>query len=61
MTLPQEKTPLALTQNLEKLAELNQQADAGGGEDKIRRQHEQGKLLARERLDILLDRGSFVE
>jgi propionyl-CoA carboxylase beta chain len=61
MTLPQEKTPLALTQNLEKLAELNQQADAGGGEDKIRRQHEQGKLLARERLDILLDHGSFVE
>jgi propionyl-CoA carboxylase beta chain len=61
MTLPQEKTPLALKQNLEKLAELNQQADAGGGEDKIRRQHEQGKLLARERLDILLDHGSFVE
>jgi propionyl-CoA carboxylase beta chain len=61
MTLPQEKTPLALKQNLEKLTELNQQADAGGGEDKIRRQHEQGKLLARERLDILLDHGSFVE
>jgi len=61
MTLPQEKTPLALTQNLEKLADLNQQVDAGGGEDKIRRQHEQGKLLARERLDILLDHGSFVE
>src|SRR5712692_5446911 len=61
MTLPQEKTPLASKQNLEKLAEFNQQADAGGGDDKIRRQHEQGKLLARERLDILLDHGSFVE
>jgi propionyl-CoA carboxylase beta chain len=61
MTLPQEKTPLALKQNLEKLTDLNKQADAGGSEDKIRRQHEQGKLLARERLDILLDHASFVE
>jgi propionyl-CoA carboxylase beta chain len=52
---------MALKDNLEKLRELNQQADAAGGEDKIRRQHEQGKLLARERLDILLDHASFVE
>ncbi len=43
------------------LQEMNRQAEAGGGEDKIRRQHDQGKLLARERLDILLDHGSFVE
>jgi propionyl-CoA carboxylase beta chain len=62
MSLPQEKAPVAASkENLEKLKQLNQQADAGGGEDKIRRQHEQGKLLARERLDILLDHGSFVE
>jgi propionyl-CoA carboxylase beta chain len=47
--------------NLERLRELNQQVDAGAGEDRVRRQHEQGKLLARERLDILLDHGSFVE
>ncbi len=47
--------------NLEKLRELNREADAGGGEEKGRRQHEQGKLLARERLEILLDHGSFVE
>jgi propionyl-CoA carboxylase beta chain len=52
---------MALKDNLAKLRELNQQADAAGGEDKIRRQHEQGKLMARERLDILLDHGSFVE
>jgi len=32
-----------------------------GGEDRIRRQHEAGKLTARERLDLLLDPGSFVE
>ena len=47
--------------NIDRLKELNDSAEEGGGGDKIRRQHEQGKLLARERLDILLDRGSFVE
>ncbi len=52
---------MALKENLERLKELNRQADEAGGEDRIRRQHEQGKLLARERLDILLDHGSFVE
>ena len=52
---------MALKDKLERLRELNQQADAGGGEQRVQRQHEQGKLLARERLDILLDHGSFVE
>ncbi len=33
----------------------------GGGEAKIRRQHERGKLTARERVDLLLDAGSFQE
>src|SRR5207244_4303901 len=47
--------------NFDKLRELNQKAESGGGEQRARRQHEQGKLLARERLDILLDGGSFVE
>lgn len=50
-----------LKTNLDKLRELNLLADAGGGEERVRRQQEQGKLLARERLDILLDHGSFVE
>ena len=49
------------TDNFDKLRELNQQAELGGGEARARRQHEQGKLLARERLDLLLDSGSFVE
>jgi propionyl-CoA carboxylase beta chain len=52
---------MALKDNLEKLGELNRLADAGGGEERARRQREQGKLLARERLNILLDPGSFVE
>jgi propionyl-CoA carboxylase beta chain len=52
---------MASQNNFEKLRELNQRAEIGGGEERARRQHEQGKLLARERLDILLDTGSFVE
>jgi propionyl-CoA carboxylase beta chain len=52
---------MSTSNNLEKLRELNERAEAGGGQERARRQHEQGKLLARERLDILLDSGSFVE
>ncbi|MFW5955705.1 MAG: acyl-CoA carboxylase subunit beta, partial [Rhodothermales bacterium] len=37
------------------------QARLGGGQERIDRQHEKGKLTARERLDILLDEGSFEE
>ena len=33
----------------------------GGGEEKIAKQHERGKLTARERLDLLIDEGTFVE
>ncbi|MCX7731879.1 MAG: acyl-CoA carboxylase subunit beta [candidate division WOR-3 bacterium] len=43
------------------LEKRNQQALVGGGEERIRKQHEEGKLTARERLEILLDKGSFVE
>ena len=52
---------MTTTSNSEKLRALNEEAKAGGGEERAQRQHEQGKLLARERLDILLDSGSFVE
>jgi propionyl-CoA carboxylase beta chain len=52
---------MTVTSNVDKLRELNQKAEAGGGVQRAQRQHEQGKLLARERLDILLDSGSFVE
>ena len=48
----------------EKIAELHSlQADAlrGGGEKRIEAQHKKGKLSARERLDLLLDPGSFNE
>lgn len=44
-----------------KLYDLRQQSVAGGGPGRVQRQHEAGKLTARERLDILFDPGSFVE
>src|SRR3954466_9287 len=50
------------------LAELTAQLHArrakaklGGGEEKIAKQHERGKLTARERIDLLVDEGTFVE
>src|SRR5229473_803531 len=45
----------------EKLAALDAQAELGGGEERIQKQHEEGKLTARERIELLLDPGSFVE
>lgn len=49
-------------ENLRKtLAELEAQSLLGGGEERIARQHAAGKLTARERLELLLDPGSFVE
>lgn len=45
----------------QKLYDLRQSAAAGGGPEKVRRQHGTGKLTARERLEILFDPGTFVE
>jgi propionyl-CoA carboxylase beta chain len=47
--------------HLARLSDLNQKALLGGGADRIKKQHEGGKLTARERIDLLLDPGSFVE
>ena len=46
---------------IEKLRELKEEARLGGGQERIDRQHDKGKLTARERLDLLLDEGSFEE
>src|SRR5216110_2950192 len=43
------------------LADLERRAELGGGEERLRRQHEAGKLTARERIELLFDRGSFEE
>lgn len=45
----------------ERLEETKRQALGGGGEARLARQHARGKLSARERLEVLLDAGSFRE
>jgi len=46
---------------IDQLRELKKTVELGGGEERITRQHERGKLTARERINHLLDKGSFVE
>ncbi|MBA4394682.1 MAG: methylmalonyl-CoA carboxyltransferase, partial [Desulfobacca sp.] len=46
---------------LERLESLQKKARSGGGPKAIEKRHGQGKLTARERLDLLFDSGSFVE
>ena len=46
---------------INKLIELRAQARLGGGQKRIDAQHSKGKLTARERIDMLLDDGSFEE
>jgi len=46
---------------ISRLNTLNEQALEGGGKARVQRQHAAGKLTARERIDQLLDPGSFVE
>ena len=46
---------------IKNLEELNRKAEKGGGDARIEKQHSVGKLTARERIDMLLDKGSFVE
>jgi propionyl-CoA carboxylase beta chain len=45
----------------EELREMAKKARQGGGEQRMKRQHEKGKLTARERVETLLDPSSFVE
>lgn len=50
-----------MQEQIKKLRELNETAELGGGVDRLEKQHQQGKLSARERIDKLLDPGTFVE
>ena len=50
-----------MTSKIDRMRALREKTLAGGGAKAVERQHEQGKLTARERLDLLLDEGSFVE
>jgi acetyl-CoA carboxylase carboxyltransferase component len=46
---------------LKRLHEMREKAQDGGGKDKQAQQHKRGKLTARERIQLLVDEGSFVE
>ncbi|MBL6976313.1 MAG: acyl-CoA carboxylase subunit beta [Deltaproteobacteria bacterium] len=46
---------------LAQIEEAERQADLGGGEQRIQKQHDAGKLTARERIDEFVDPGSFLE
>jgi propionyl-CoA carboxylase beta chain len=52
---------MTMREKLKQLEELRRQSELGGGPERIEAQHERGKLSARERLDLLLDEGSFIE
>src|SRR5499427_11066920 len=56
MDRPPDRDPLR-----QKLKQMEDEARLGVGEERIQKQHEAGKLTARERLDLLLDPGSFNE
>ena len=43
------------------LEKRREEALSGGGQERIEKQHKDGKLTARERIDLLLDKGTFVE
>jgi propionyl-CoA carboxylase beta chain len=52
---------MSMKDKLELLERRIAESEEGGGKERIAAQHKKGKLSARERLDLLLDEGSFVE
>ncbi len=52
---------MTMDDRLEELRELREEAREGGGEERIEKQHEKGKLTARERVEYFLDNGTFTE
>ena len=44
---------------VEKLEQRRAKAREGGGKARVEAQHKRGKLTARERIDLLMDKGSF--
>jgi propionyl-CoA carboxylase beta chain len=47
--------------SIDKLKDLTRRAELGGGEERLAKQHQQGKLTARERMEQLFDPGTFEE
>jgi acetyl-CoA carboxylase carboxyltransferase component len=52
---------MSIEVKIEELKQMKEQAKMGGGQARLDRQHAQGKLTARERIELLLDQGSFQE
>ena len=52
---------MSMREKLELLERRRAESEQGGGEKRVKAQHAKGKLSARERLDLLLDEGSFIE
>ncbi|MDP2482132.1 MAG: acyl-CoA carboxylase subunit beta, partial [Candidatus Palauibacterales bacterium] len=52
---------MSMDARLAQLQRLRDEAEQGGGAERIAAQHAKGKLTARERVDLLVDQGSFVE
>ena len=52
---------MTLDEKLAELARRNEAAQAGGGPERTERQHQEGKMSARERVEFLLDEGTFEE
>ena len=52
---------MTMREKLDRLAAARVAAEQGGGAERLAAQHAKGKLSARERLDVLLDEGSFTE
>src|SRR5437763_4930791 len=52
---------MTMRERVELLGRRAGEAELGGGASRLEAQHKKGKLSARERLDLLLDEGSFVE
>ena len=58
---PATKQPTRLRELTDQLQQLEDKLRLGGGPDKIDRQHQQGKLTARERIELLLDKDSYMQ
>lgn len=56
-----DKSKELIEEKLRHMFELKSQALEGGGKERIEAQHKKGKLTARERIELLLDKGSFYE
>jgi propionyl-CoA carboxylase beta chain len=52
---------MSFQERFDELRRRNARAELGGGDERVRRQHKAGKKTARERLELLLDPGSFLE